>query len=266
VEPVLRSALLALVVAGCSSSPEEPEEPLADPVIDARCDGDPAAPRVLMFSRENLWVHDSTPVARQTVLELCREHGFNVVASVDPRAFNPDQLQETDVIVFGVTSGEVLDEPSRKSFEAWVRAGGGVIGIHAASATEVDWPFFRSNIGGTFGGHADHFTGRAMLENRTHPVLAAVTAPVIDRFDEWYSFTSHPEADGVTVLMSLDEQTMPPGYPDVLRMGYHAISWVHEPYGGRVFYTALGHYPDIYAEPWFRDLLYDAIRWTAHRI
>jgi type 1 glutamine amidotransferase len=266
----MRSVLLALIVAGCSSSSsgvsDAPpiDQMLGDGAIDATCEGTAGAPRILVFSRENLWTHSSTPVARQTFLELCGSHGFSVVASQDPRSFN-DRLPTTDVVVFGVTSGEVLDEPSRAAFEAWARAGGGVIGIHAASATEATWPFFLPLIGGTFGGHAEHFTGRTVFENRSHPVLASVPSPELSRFDEWYSFTTHPEQGGVTVLMSLDEQSMPATYPQELRMGYHALTWVHEPFGARVFYTALGHYEDIYAEPWFRNVLVDAVRWAARR-
>jgi len=258
-----RALLLAAVVSGCSSS-QGGEADAGPAAIDASCEAGPLAPRVLVFSRENLWTHDAVPVAQQMFLDLCGAREISVVASKDPRVF-VEALGRTDVVVFGGTSGEVLDEPSRAAFEAWVRAGGGVIGIHAASATELAWPFFVSLIGGQFGGHDAHFTGRVVFENRTHPVLASVPDAMIERFDEWYSFVAHPEAGGVTVVMSLDEQTMPATYPDALRMGYHALSWVHEPFGARVFYTALGHYADLYAEPWFRDLMVDAIRWTARR-
>ncbi|HWU89349.1 MAG TPA: ThuA domain-containing protein [Kofleriaceae bacterium] len=263
---MMRSALLAVALAGCAAPDSAPDaaDPPPEAVIDAQCDGAPAAPRVLVFSRENLWTHESTPVARQMFLELCASRGFSVIASRDPQVF-VERLRDTDVVVFGVTSGEVLDDPSRAAFEAWVRAGGGVIGIHAASATEVYWPFYTEMLGAQFRGHAEHFTGRASFEHRTHPVLASVTDATVERFDEWYSFSSHPEAAGVTVLLSLDEQTMPATYPDDLKMGYHAIAWAHEPFGARVVYTALGHYPEIYAEPWFRDSMADAVLWAARQ-
>jgi uncharacterized protein len=272
----MRSILLPLLVAGCAASgtdddaredtvPGDDTPGLPSATIDATCNGAPGAPRVLVFSRENLWMHPSASVARQTFLELCRSRGFGVVASQDPRIFN-ERLPDTDVVVFGVTSGEVLDAPARAALEEWVRSGGGVIGIHSASATELSWPFFIRMIGAQFRGHAEHFHGRLVFENRGHPVLASsVKVPAMIRNDEWYTFWTHPEESGVTVLMSLDEQTMPPAYPHDLRVGYHAISWVHEPFGARVFYTSLGHFPETYAEPWFRDMLTDAVRWTARR-
>jgi type 1 glutamine amidotransferase len=34
---------------------------------------------------------------------------------------------------------------------------------------------------------------------------------------------------------------------------------------GRVFYTALGHNPDEFGDPWVLDLIGRAIEWAAHQ-
>src|SRR5262245_31390839 len=102
--------IVAAAAAGCGSPTPAPDaEVLPEAVIDARCEGDADAPRVLVFWRENLWVHESTPVAAQTFLELCASRRFSVVTSRDPLVF-PHELPRTDVVVFAVTSGEVLDD------------------------------------------------------------------------------------------------------------------------------------------------------------
>jgi type 1 glutamine amidotransferase len=43
----------------------------------------------------------------------------------------------------------------------------------------------------------------------------------------------------------------------------HPLVWCHERGGGRVFYTALGHAPEAYADPEFRAHLLGGLSWTA---
>jgi type 1 glutamine amidotransferase len=232
-------------------------------VIDARCEGAAGKPRVLVFSRENLWNHPSNPIAAQALLDMCGTRGYTVTTSHDPSVFF-EQLPTSDVVVFAVTSGPVLSAEAQGVFEPWVRAGGGVIGLHSASATDLEWPFFVDLMGGQFRGHGPGlFDATLKIVDATHPTTAGIGAPTLTRTDEWYTFVQHPEAIGMTVLMTLDESTLPADYPAELLMGYHAMTWVHERFGGRVFYTGLGHMPDTYAQPWFLDMLGRAIDWTA---
>jgi type 1 glutamine amidotransferase len=265
-------SVLALVanMAACHASTSHDVadgEPMVDArapaAIDAHCDGIAGKPRVLVFSAENLWNHPSTPIAAQTFLTMCQTRGYSVTASRDPAAFL-EQLPATDVVVFAVTSGPVLTDEARAVLEPWVRAGGGVMGIHSASATELQWPFFIDLMGGQFSGHGPGlYRARLVVDDGAHPTTAGIHASSMTRSDEWYSFVKHPEALGMTVLMSLDESTLPADYLPELLMGYHANTWVHQLLGGRVFYTALGHVPETYSEPWFVDMLGRAVEWTA---
>jgi uncharacterized protein len=266
--PVLTA--IACLASACGSSAEHnsvdaaPDVAARVPaVVDARCEGEVAQPRVLVFSAENLWSHPSNPIAVQTVLEMCNTRGYTVVASHDPAVFF-EQLPATDVIVFAVTSGPVLSAEAQGVIEPWVRAGGGVVGLHSASATQLDWPFFIELMGAQFLGHGPtQSASKLIVDRRDHPITAGIDTASITRTDEWYAFVKRPDTAGTTVLMSLDESTLPADYPSQLLMGYHAITWVHERLGGRVFYTALGHMPDTYTQPWFLDMLGRAIDWTA---
>jgi type 1 glutamine amidotransferase len=261
-------AMLASLAGACSSSHDTAfdaavDGPRTPAVVDARCDGQAGAPHVLVFSAENLWNHPSTPIAVQTLLAMCGTRGYAVVASHDPAVFL-EQLPTTDVVVFAVTSGPVLSAEAQAVFEPWVRAGGGVVGIHSASATELEWPFFVDLMGGQFRGHGPtQSDSTVIVDDPSHPTMAGIGSGTITRVDEWYSFVQHPEAQGTTVLMHLDEATLPADYPADLLMGFHAITWSHARLGGRVFYTALGHMPDTYTQPWFVDMLGRAIDWTA---
>ncbi len=248
---------LATVVA-CSGSPSEPREA----VIDAECAGR-GGPRVLVFSRETLWMHPSMPVARAALVDLCASEGFSVVASSDPAVFDADRLAATDVVVFAVTSGNVLDDPGRAAFEPWVRAGGGVVGIHSASATEYDWPFFVELIGARFRTHPPVLIAGDVTIEDASPIVAGLPAPW-RRTDEWYSFHEQPEELDATVdvILALDEATAA-DLPADQRTGFHPVAWTDDHLGGRMFYTSMGHTPESYAEPDFLRLLAQGITWAA---
>ncbi|MEZ4400161.1 MAG: ThuA domain-containing protein [Kofleriaceae bacterium] len=251
-----------LVVAACGDNAAPPPRAAA---IDAACVGTADAPRVLVFSRETLWMHPSTPVAQAALIAMCGTHGFSVTASRDPAVFDATRLAEVDVVVFAVTSGNVLDPRGREAFEAWVRAGGGVVGIHSASATEYDWPFFVDLIGAQFRTHpAELIEANVTNEAPSSPITAGLPS-VWPRTDEWYVFHTRPEESRLQIVLALDESSALPPVPADLQVGYHPIAWTNEKQGGRMFYTAMGHTPESYAEPSFLDLIANAIVWADGR-
>jgi type 1 glutamine amidotransferase len=65
--------------------------------------------------------------------------------------------------------------------------------------------------------------------------------------------------------VSLDEGSYRPlGYNGKdIRMGDHPVVWQHCVGGGRAFFSAMGHKPEAYAEPAYRQLLKGALEWAA---
>ena len=254
--PVCALAALA-ACAACADPASGPREA----ALAGECAGD--GPRVLVFSRETMWMHPSTPVARAALLGLCASEGFAVTASSDPAVF--DSIADFDVAVFAVTSGNVLDDRGRAAFEPWVRAGGGVVGVHSASATEYDWPFFVELIGARFRTHPPTLVAGDVTTLAAAPVVAGLPVPW-RRTDEWYSFHEEPEAlaASVDVVLALDEDSAP-DLPADQRTGLHPVAWTDDHLGGRMFYTSMGHTPESYGEPAFLQLLTQAITWTARR-
>jgi len=232
-------------------------------VLDSACAGS-GGPRVLVFSRETLWMHPSTPVAAAALAAMCETEGFAVTTSRDEAVFDGARLGAFGAVVFAVTSGIVLDDPGRGAFEDWVRAGGGVVGLHSASATELDWPFFVELIGATFRTHPPMLLAADVtVEDATDPLVAGLPARW-HRTDEWYSYTQRPEdAPDLHVVLAFDELSAGADLPADQRAGFHPIAWTHTRFGGRTFYTAMGHTPESYTEPAFLDLMAAAIRWTA---
>jgi type 1 glutamine amidotransferase len=78
--------------------------------------------------------------------------------------------------------------------------------------------------------------------------------------DEWYNFTSHPrENRKLEVLLRGDPKSFQGG-----KMGEdHPLAWCQEFGGGRVFYTALGHFDEAYKDQWFMGQVRRGILWAS---
>ncbi|PSL06969.1 hypothetical protein CLV30_102358 [Haloactinopolyspora alba] len=208
---------------------------------------------LLVFSATNGYRHDSIPAGVAALRDLGAEAGFDVDATEDPTYFTTRSLRGYDAVVFLSSSGTVFDDEQRAALERFVRDGGGYVGIHAASTTEYDWPFYGELAGARFDRHPPVQPGVITVEDHDHPATAHLPARW-EWTDEWYDFRSDPRPH-VRVLLSVDEDSYEGG-----RMGPgHPIAWCHRVGSGRCFYTALGHTAEAFDEPVFRAHLHGGI-------
>ncbi|MEY7981492.1 ThuA domain-containing protein, partial [Streptomyces pilosus] len=181
---------------------------------------------------------------------------FDVDATEDPAVLERP-LDRYAAVVFLSTSGEVLTPAGRERLAAYVDGGGGFAGVHAAACTEYAWPYYGELLGARFDRHPALQPGRAVVEDRGHPATRHLPA-VWEFTDEWYDFRTSPRP-AVRGLASADESSYAGG-----GMGSdHPLAWCREQGAGRVFYTALGHAADAYADPAFRAHLRGGIGWAA---
>ncbi|RYG26481.1 DUF1080 domain-containing protein [bacterium] len=213
-------------------------------------------PRVLVFSRTTGFRHDSIPEGIRTIKEIGAERGWTVEATEDPAFFTDEKLKGFDAVVFLATTGDVLNPTQQTAFEGFIHRGGGYVGVHSASDTEYDWPWYGKLVGAYFASHPQIQTADVRVVDVAHPSTAKL--PVIwPRVDEWYNYRAAPK--GVQVLAALDEKSYQGG-----TMGEHPIAWCHEFEGGRAWYTGLGHTKSSYDEMLFRDHLAEGILWAAN--
>jgi len=213
--------------------------------------------RVLVFTRTTGFRHDSIPDAIAALRRIGSDTGFLVDATEDAAAFRDSNLSAYRAVVFLLTTGEVLDPEGQSALERFVRSGGGWAGVHSASDTEYDWPFYGQLVGEYFAGHPAVQPATVRVEDGAHPATVALPDLWL-RTDEWYNFRASPRA-AVHVLATLDEGTYSGG-----SMGVdHPIAWCGEVSGGRAIYTAGGHTRDSYTEPLFVAHLAGAVRWAA---
>ena len=216
-------------------------------------------PLVMVFSRTKGFRHASIPTGIEMFREVGKRDGFRVEATEDPSWFRPEMLARFDTVVFLNTTGDVLDEEQQRTFEAFIRNGGGYVGVHSAADTEYDWPWYGRLVGGWFKTHPRIQRADINVENRRFPATSFLPE-VWSRTDEWYVYRENPRPR-VNVLLSLDESTYEGGGMN----GDHPIAWYQDFDGGRAFYTGGGHTHESYAEPLFQRHLSEAVMWASGR-
>jgi type 1 glutamine amidotransferase len=147
------------------------------------------------------------------------------------RANNPTFATDT-------TNAANLDA-AKTNLMQYMRAGGAVVAIHNATATEYEWPYFRGLLGNAqYYDHGAHQDGVVYLQG-TDSSTAGLPSRWTFR-DEFYNFVPYP--DGVKFVAMVDASTL--ATKSAVHPGHgkaHPVAWCQYYDGGRVFVTSLGH-------------------------
>ncbi len=156
----------------------------------------------------------------------------------------------------------LLDDDELAALQDYIRAGGGYVGLHAATDTmhTVPWYSELSGGGARFRNHPAQQTAVMRVEDPTHPSTEMLPL-AWERWDEWYNFTTNPRED-VHTLITLDESTYNPGSGT---MGDdHPLSWCQNFEGGRAWYEGAGHTDASYeTDTSFIEHMLGGIEWAA---
>lgn len=247
---------------------------------------------VLIFSKTAGYRHDSIPaaIAAWRRLSHSSQHqdslspAFIVESTEDASIFTPEKLRQFRVIVFQHVSGEFLNISELDALKTFVRAGGGIVGIHTATTgmpscdtgcvDREGW--YERLIGAVFNGHPKPQNGIIKIELPLHPILTrglqakadglqTFQQPAMTRqwFDEWYNFKSSPKHNpDLDILLTVDESSYEGGTLD----SNHPLIWCQEFEGGRVFQTALGHFDAAYEDEMFLGQALNGLLWVARML
>ena len=212
---------------------------------------------LLIFSKTAGYRHESIPAGIAAIRALGVEHHIEVDATEAASTFTDADLMKYRVVVFLNTTGAVLDPDQHAALERFVRRGGGFVGIHSATDTEYEWPWYGKLVGAYFLKHPPIQSATLEVVNASHPSTRHLPARWT-RTDEWYNFRGPPGA-AVDVLLRIDENSYRGG-----SMGQnHPMAWCHAFDGGRAWYTALGHTVAGYGDALFLRHLWGGIVWAA---
>ncbi len=218
--------------------------------------------KVLVFSKTAGFHHESIANGNKAIMQLGSQHDFDVDTTTNAELFNDDSLKKYAAVIFLSTTGDVLDYIQEASFERYIQAGGGYMGIHAAADCEYDWGWYGRLVGGYF---LDHPGIKDTFPNVQPGVLHVVDKDFIatkglpaewKRTDEFYSYKKLSKE--TKVVMTIDEKTYHGGHNG----DNHPMSWYHEYDGGRAFYTALGHTVESYTEPEYLQHILGGIQYA----
>ena len=212
---------------------------------------------VLVFSKTEGYRHGSIKDGIAAIQKLADENNFQVSFTEDAEIFKPKSLAAFNVILFLSTTGNILTEPQQHEFQRWVQAGGGFVGIHAATDTEYEWPWYNELVGGYFADHPPgvHEANIEVLDG--NHISTKHFGRNFKKADEWYNFKDmYPK---VIPILNLDESSYQGG-----KMGEnHPIAWHHEFDGGRSWYTGMGHTAESFSDEPFLQHILGGIKYAA---
>lgn len=223
--------------------------------------------KALLFTKTDGWHHDSINAGVTAIQELALLHHFEVFWTEDAgRVMNDHWLKGYDVVIFLLTTGDILNDEQQAAFERYINNGGGFVGVHSASDTEYEWDWYTKMVGHMFHIHPAVQTAVMNVEDPNFPGMDRF-APKFIFTEEWYEFDA-PRTDDLNYLLSVDERTYLPAAHWGVKKGdgmgaFHPVSWYKEYDGGRAFYTALGHLPATYKDADFMHHVYGGIYWAA---
>lgn len=217
--------------------------------------------RLLVVTQTEGWRHDVIPVTVDTVRALGAASGaWEVAAVVDDaaevaRAVTAEGLRAVDAVVFANTSGDLdVAGEGREAFFSWLRDGGAFIGIHSASDTFHSDSEYLSMLGGEFETHGPEREVTIYVQDPEHPACQGLPSS-FPLFEEVYEFRGW-DRRRVHALLALH------AHPQTGAPADHPVAWTRRFGGGRVFYTALGHREEVYANPLVRRHFAGGISWA----
>src|SRR6478736_4146570 len=204
-------------------------------------------PRVLVSSKTAGFRHSSIETGVALVKKIGAEQGFAVDATEDASAFNDANLRKYRAVVFMSTTGDVLNDTQQDALERYIQAGGGWVGVHSATDTEYDWPWYGKLAGAWFKSHPlNPNVRKATFRVRDKSHVSTQGFPsTFQHEDEFYNY-NYIKPD-IHVLIDIDEST----YQGGENGANHPMSWYHESDAGRACHANMGHTEATYAEPLF---------------
>jgi len=226
-------------------------------------------PRVLVYTRNYTpdgkgYVHDNIAASVAAIRKMGDEAGFAVDEVDAPGVFTDANLRQYAALIFSNSNNEAFsDDTQRDAFKHYIEAGGGFVGIHSASGSERDWPYFWSVLGGKFAAHPRQqpFTVRV-----TDPDFAAAKGlPAQFTWTDECYFLDHlnPDIHPVLVTDRTKLATLEPMTIDPTKFPVDLpLAWFQKFDGGREFYLALGHNKEDYENPLLYGIIKNGILWA----
>jgi len=212
-----------------------------------------------------------TIVHTNYALELMAKSGaYEAVFSNDLDNLKYDKIRQYDAVMLNSTECDVSADPTvREGLLRYVREGGGIGGIHAASWSTAFWPEFMEMFGASQGPHKTQ-PATLKIDDPSSSLTKSFGGEPFTLTDEYYRMVdtglqgTYYSRDKVRVLISVDTAKSPDfnsgRAPFIRKDDDYAIAWIKGYGKGRVFYTSMGHTPDMFMDPKINGFLLAALQ------
>ncbi len=236
--------------------------------------------KILFFTKSAGFQHspiarkgDELGYAEKILAGLGKEHGYEIICSKDGKCFDPDKIGQWDAFAF-YTTGDLttegtdkqppMSQEGKKAFLDAIAAGKGFIGFHSSTdsfhskGNEVD-PYIRM-IGAEFAGHGTPQDSNLVVSDPSFP--GASGFPKEFKFkDEWYTQKNFSPDLHVVIYHNTEGMQGPlyqrPNFPE---------AWARMQDKGRVFYSSMGHFEDVWDNAKFQGLVLGALSWITGQV
>lgn len=229
-------------------------------------------PKILVFEKMTGFRDGpSVTAAAKLLREMGEQNNWGMVFTDKGGVMHPKVLRQFDLVIWNNNSGDVLTLSQRKAFIDYIETGGGYVGIHGAGGDpNYFWDWYTDTLLGTnFIGHSsDPQFQQATVHMEADPfgINSAGNRQSWQLTEEWYSFRPNPRSTGSTIVATIDESminTISYRGQNIAMGDDHPIAWARRLGKGRAFYSAIGHVPDVYADPNHKALLLRGITWAS---
>jgi len=225
--------------------------------------------KVLLYTKNGEgFVHKNIPSSIKAITKICQENKIEIDVSEDPSLFTEENLKQYDALIFSNTNNGIFDTDEQKlAFQRYIQAGGSFVGIHSATGSEREWPWFWKMIGGKFRRHAPNQDFTVKVLDKDHPSTDFLPQTFQREKEECYYHSNlNPDIHVLLVAdMTSVEDSKKGEYPFDIFGKTFPLCWDHEFDGGRQWYTSLGHQIEHYEDPLFQQHILGGIKWAINK-
>ncbi len=216
---------------------------------------------VAPYSHGPAGVHGVLPQAATALCELASMAGLDPVTVTDVSSVPASDLESRSVLGLFTIGETPWSAEQRRAIESGVTSGRvGVLAVHSATDSCAGWDYYGRLVGARFDGHPWTTEFQVDVLDRSHPATSVLPDPWIWR-DEVYLFRDLREDARVLLELAPGQLDMTVAGARVPECGL-PLAWCHNDGEGRVFQTALGHFPSAWESPTFLAFLAGALGWV----
>lgn len=184
------------------------------------------------------------------------ENGYAIQSTYEPDSLLHIKEKGMDIVAMytclggskeGDKTGDDLNAKETEALVKWVRGGGRLLALRAATFVGESNPELRRLMGGVFISHPPQFSFRVHPMYREHPITKGIKAFTVH--DEFYIQTYD---DSVDIHMAAFNEDI-----------CHPMVWSKCEGSGEVAHIAMGHGPNVWEMASYRQLLFQTLGWLS---